>query len=382
MGKIKILRISTVPLSLNLFLRGFLREMSDEGFEAVAVSSSGKDLEEVRIREGVKTIPVEMERSISPLKDLKSLFHLIAVLKKEKPLIIHSITPKAGLLSMMAGWICKVPFRIHTFTGLVFPTSKGLKRRILILTDRITCLCATHVIPEGEGVKNDLVRNKITEKPLTVLGNGSIRGVDIEYFDPQLPDLIKRAGLLKKKGVFTFIFIGRLSSEKGIRELLGAFRTLNKEIPATRLLLIGWEEYDSKELKDYVSQTIADTRSIEFIGFQEDVRPWLLASQALVLPSYREGFPNSVLEAAAMGIPAVATDINGSNEIIKHGVNGLLLPPRDEDALFEAMKTMVQNEGLREKMAENARPLVAGRFNQKLVRKAMMDYYRNLKAKV
>lgn len=382
MGKIKILRISTVPLSLNLFLKGFLREMSDEGFEAVAVSSSGKDLEEVRIREGVKTIPVEMERSISPLKDLKSLFRLIAVLKKEKPQIIHSITPKAGLLSMMAGWICKVPFRIHTFTGLVFPTSKGLKRRILILTDRITCLCATHVIPEGEGVKNDLVRNKITKKPLTVLGNGSIRGVDIEYFDPQLPDLIKRAELLKKKGVFTFIFIGRLSSEKGIRELLGAFRTLNKEIPATRLLLIGWEEYDSKELKDYVSQTIADTRSIEFIGFQEDVRPWLLASQALVLPSYREGFPNSVLEAAAMGIPAVATDINGSNEIIRHGVNGLLLPPRDEDALFEAMKTMVQNEGLREKMTENARPLVAGRFNQKLVRKAMMDYYRNLKAKV
>lgn len=379
MGKIKILRISTIPLSLNLFLKGFLREMSDEGFEAVAVSSSGKDLEEVRVREGVKTISVEMERNISPLKDLKSLFHLIAVFKKEKPQIIHSITPKAGLLSMMAGWICKVPFRIHTFTGLVFPTSKGLKRWILILTDRITCLCATHVIPEGEGVKNDLVINKITRKPLNVLGNGSIRGVDIEYFDPQLPEVRKQAEMIKRKEVFTFIFIGRLSSEKGIKELLGAFKSLNNEIPATRLLLIGWAEYDSKELKSYVSQTIAETNSIEFIGFQEDVRPWLLASQALVLPSYREGFPNSILEAGAMGIPSVATDINGANEIIKHGVNGLLLPPKDENALFEAMKTMVQNEALREKMAANARPMVAGRFNRKLVRKAMMDYYRNLK---
>lgn len=352
--------------------------MVNEGFDAVAVSSSGEDLEEVRRREGVKTIAVEMERSISPLKDLRSLFKLIGVFKKEKPQIVHSITPKAGLLSMLAGWICGVPFRIHTFTGLVFPTSKGLKRWILMQTDRITCLCATHVIPEGNGVKNDLIRNKITGKPLDILGHGSLKGIDLSYFDPRLPEVRERAELIKKKDVFTFIFIGRLSAEKGVKELLGAFKTLNSEIPETRLLLIGWEEYDSKELEAYVSQIITGNESIEFAGFQKDVRPWMLASQVLILPSYREGFPNSVLEAGAMGIPVIATDINGANEIVKDGENGLLIPPRNEDALFESMKTMVRKERLRKKMAENARSMVADKFDQTFVRKAMMDYYRNL----
>lgn len=380
MDKIKILRLSTVPLSLNLFFKGFFRELANEGFDVVAVSSSGKDLEEVGKREGVKTIPVEMERNISPLKDLRALFKLIGIFVNEKPQIVHSITPKAGLLSMIAGWICRVPYRIHTFTGLVFPTSTGLKRRILMQTDRLTCLCATHVIPEGIGVKNDLVMNKITRKPMHVLANGSIKGVDLLYFDPKLPDVIERANAIRKSDVFTFIFIGRLSCEKGILELLGAFKALNRQIPETRLLLLGWEEYDSKKHAASIKKMISETDSVEFVGFREDVRPWLLASQALVLPSYREGFPNSILEAGAMSLPVVATDINGVNEIVKDKVNGLLVPPRNENALFEAMKRMVRNEGLRKIMSQNARPLIAERFDRTFVRNAMIDYYRNLNA--
>ena len=141
----KIIRTSTIPGSLNIFCQGLLKELrEEEGYEVVAVSSPGRDLEEVGKREGVQTYAVAMERHISPLKDLKSLCGLIKVFRREKPYLVHSITPKAGLLSMIAAWICRVPVRLHTFTGLVFPTATGFKQKILILTDRITCYCATH----------------------------------------------------------------------------------------------------------------------------------------------------------------------------------------------------------------------------------------------
>ena len=167
MGK-RIVRAATIGLSLNAFCRGLLRELTEEGYEVVALSSSDADLRQVGEREGVRTIGVPMERRISPLKDLVSLVRLIRVLRKEKPDMVHSMTPKAGLLCMMAAKMAGVPVRVHTFTGLVWPTSTGLIRQILIWTDKLTCACATHVIPEGEGVKQDLQRC-ITRKPLKVL---------------------------------------------------------------------------------------------------------------------------------------------------------------------------------------------------------------------
>ena len=171
--KRKIIRIATVPQSLDLLLRGQLKMLS-ETYEVVAVSSPGQNLDEVARREGVRTVAVPMERHIAPLKDLVSLFRLIRLFRKEKPWMVHSITPKAGLLAMMAACICGVPVRIHMFTGLVFPTSKGLKRRILMTTDRLTCACATLVNPEGQGVKRDLERFHITSKPMRIIGNGRL----------------------------------------------------------------------------------------------------------------------------------------------------------------------------------------------------------------
>ena len=208
---VKIIRTSTVPGSLNTFCKGLLRELQEqEGYEVVAVSSPGEQLDEISRREGVKTVAVPMERRISPLNDLKSLWRLIRVFRKEKPAIVHSITPKAGLLSMMAAWVARVPVRLHTFTGLVFPTATGLTQKILILTDRITCACATHIVPEGEGVKNDLINYRITRKPLKVLGHGNIRGIDLDYYNPELPEVQADAAKIRKPGVFTFVFVGRL----------------------------------------------------------------------------------------------------------------------------------------------------------------------------
>jgi hypothetical protein len=177
----KLIRTSSVPMSLDTFCRGQLKMLS-EHFEVVAVSSPDVELKTIEEREGVRTIAVAMERHISLLKDVKSLFQMIRVFKKEKPDIVHSITPKAGLVSMLAAWICRVPVRMHTYTGLVFPTTTGVKQKVLIAMDRLLCACATYINPEGQGVANDLRRFGITKKPLHIIGNGNVRGIDADYW--------------------------------------------------------------------------------------------------------------------------------------------------------------------------------------------------------
>lgn len=378
-NRVKIIRTSTVPGSLDTFCRGLLSELQQEcGYEVVAVSSPGDRLDTLAAREGVRAVAVPMERHISPLKDLKSLWRLVRVFRRERPAMVHSMTPKAGLLSMMAAWICRVPVRLHTFTGLVFPTATGLTQKILVFTDRLTCACATHIVPEGEGVRNDLTSYRITAKPLKVLGHGNVRGIDLERFDPSLPEVMDSAAKIRKEGVFTFIFIGRLVRDKGINELVSAFTELNREIPDTRLILVGEQESELDPLSPETMESISGCASIEAVGRQNDVRPWLAASDALAFPSYREGFPNVVIEAGAMGLPSVVTDINGSREIVSHGVNGVIIPTRDRDALLTAMRNMIGQREDTAKMAAAARPMVAGRFEQSFVRKCLKDYYREI----
>lgn len=375
----KIIRATTVPGSLNNFCRGLLSELQErEGYEVVALSSPGEALDEIREREKVRTIAVAMQRHISPVNDLRSLWKLIRAFRREKPDMVHSMTPKAGLLCMMAAWICHVPVRIHTFTGLVFPTSTGLKRKILMATDWLTCACATHVIPEGEGVKNDLVTNRITRKPLRVLGYGNVRGIDLNRFDPENPEVIKSAEIIRREEVLTFIFIGRLVGDKGIPELVKAFCRLNKELPDTRLLLVGREEPQLDPLDNNSLKEISDNPAIEAVGQKSDVRPWLLASDIFILPSHREGFPNVVIEAGAMGLPSIVTDINGSREIIHNGENGLIVPSKNADALYEAMKELAETPEDIRAMAANARPMIASRFEQSFVRQCLKDYYKEI----
>lgn len=377
MSAIKIIRTSTVPGSLAAFCRGLLRELQEqEGYEVVAVSSPGTELDELGSREGVRTAAVAMERHISPWRDLKSLWRLVKVFRREQPAMVHSMTPKAGLLSMIAAWICRVPVRVHTFTGLVFPTATGLTQRILILTDRITCACATHVIPEGEGVKNDLINYKITRKPLKVLGHGNVRGIDLGHYNPELPEVQAEAAKLRRPDAFTFVFVGRLVRDKGINELVEALHRLHSEYPHTRLLLVGEMEQDLDPLKPETLNEIKHNDAIEAVGRQSDVRPWLAASDALVFPSYREGFPNVVIEAGAMGLPSIVTDINGSREIIIEGRNGVIIPPRDTEALYNAMKRLVGTPTEATAMGAAARPLIASRYEQTYVRRCLKEFYK------
>lgn len=376
MPRTKIIRTSTVPTSLDVFCKGLLRELQEkEGYEIVAVSSSGAALQAIAVREGVRTLAVDMKRHISPVNDLVSLWRLVRVFRRENPTMVHSITPKAGLLSMMAAWICRVPVRLHTFTGLVFPTATGIKQRILIFTDKLTCACATHIVPEGEGVKNDLMRFGITKKPLKVLGYGNVRGIDLNYYNATLPDVKAAADKIRRDDKFTFIFIGRLVRDKGINELVDAFIRLNSQWPNTRLLLVGPYEENLDPLSPETLSAINKNEAIQCVGSQNDVRPWLAASDVFVFPSYREGFPNVVIEAGAMGLPSIVTDINGSREIIEDRKNGRIIPSHDAKALLEAMNELLINQEKVKFMAANARLMIASRFEQCFVRQCLKDYY-------
>ena len=384
--KPKIIRISTVPISLNVFCKGLLQDLTND-YEIVAVSSPGADLEEVEVREKVRTIAVPMRRHISPLHDLVSLWQLFWLFRREKPDMVHSITPKAGLLSMIAGKLAGVPIRLHTFTGLIWPTARGLKRKILVVTDKLLCACATHLNPEGQGVAHDLQAH-ITHKPLTVLGHGNVRGIDFDYYT-STPDIERaahqyRADLGIPSDAFVFLFVGRIVRDKGIVELLEAFKNLTEsysqksDTPSPiSLLLVGNEEEHLDPLPPSTQELINTLPNVYRLPHQKDVRPIYATAQALVFPSYREGFPNVVLEAGAFALPSIVTDINGSREIITNGDNGLVIPPQNIEALTQAMQTLLHTPHLKS-MGEAAYRNVQQHYSQPLVWQHLKDYYQHL----
>lgn len=344
-------------------------------YEVVLLSSPGEQMDQITKEYGVKGIGIPMERHISLLKDFRALVKITMILRKEKPTMVHSMTPKAGLLCMVAAWMAHVPVRVHTFTGLVFPTSKGIKRKVLMATDYITCACATHVIPEGEGVKNDLKNNGITKKQLKVLGYGNVRGIDLQRFSYR-PNVALLANTIKKENVFTFIFVGRIVKDKGINELCKAFDKLSSFAPM-RLILIGSYEDTLDPISNETREIISRNDTIEVVGpkYGDDLIAYYAAADCFVMPSYREGFPNTVLEAGAMGLPSIVTDINGSREIVKDGENGMIVPPRNEERLFDAMRVMAQANDDRQRMAGNARKMIEDRFEQGFVRRCLYDFY-------
>lgn len=373
---IKIIRAVTASQSVGLF-EPMVKDLQGRGYEIVSVSSPGESL--IRLREkGVKVIEVPMERHISMFRDLKSLMRMISVFRKEKPFMVHSMTPKAGMLCMLAAWITRVPRRVHTFTGLVWPTSTGLKRRILMATDWLTCACATHIIPEGKGVMNDL-QSHITKKPMKVLGYGNVRGVDMEKFSRRT-EVEEMAKGIKTEGIFTFIFVGRIVGDKGINELVSAFAELHKKYEKTRLLLIGNFEQHLDPLKAETLNVIDKHISIESLGpkYGDELLAYYAASDCFVFPSYREGFPNTVMEAGAMGLPSIVTDINGSREIIIDGKNGVIIPSKDVEALYHAMEEMITNSDKTKEYADNAREMIASRFERGFVCKCLYDFYEEI----
>ena len=377
----KLIRVTTADISLDGLLQGQLRFLN-QYFEVIGLAADTGSLAKVAEREGIRTIDVPMHREISLKADLKSLCQLIKVFRKEKPYIVHCNTPKGSLLALIAAKVVSVPHRLYTVTGLRYQGASGLLRFILMTMERISCFCATKVIPEGNGVKQTLYQDHITSKSLEVIYHGNINGKDTTYWSvEQSPksreEVRKRLDL--KEDDFVFVFVGRIVNDKGMHELAQALKRLNKDYPYCKVLLVGRFEPDLDPLYEEDEQFLHTDNSICSVGEQSEVRPYYAAADALVFPSYREGFPNVVLEAGAMGLPSIVTDINGCNEIVEEGVNGVIVPAKDADALYGAMKYFLDNPERVKEMATRARPIIQERYEQRDVWKALLNMYDSLK---
>lgn len=379
----KLLRIVTSSVSLVL-IKGQYRYLREHDIDVV-VATGGPHLSDMdlAILEGAphRLVP-HLVRPISFWNDVRALFELIKLIRREKPDVVHTNTPKASLLGISAAWWCRVPHRVYTVTGLRFQTAKGFFRWLLITMERITCRLSTKVIPEGDGVAKTLRDERITRKPLKKLHNGNINGLDLAHYDKSaIPiSLLSQAKSETSfsEESFTFIFVGRIVRDKGICELVEAFTRLQQEHPDARLLLVGNFEQELDPLREEVYRTIQSHPAICCAGWQDDVRPWFAVADALAFPSYREGFPNVVMQAGAMGLPCVVSDINGCNEIIIEGENGLIIPSHDAAALYQAMKRMMEDKALYTHCQQNARPLIASRYKQEDVWQATLEMYRSL----
>lgn len=379
--KDKLIRVSTVSISLDNLLKGQLSFLNNY-FETVAISGYDQHLENVKQREKVRIIDIPISRKIELKQDVISLWKLYRCFKKEKPLIVHSITPKAGLLSMMAAYMAGVPVRIHTFTGLIFPYKQGLFQKLLILMDKVLCFCATDIIPEGNGVKQDLIRYGITKKELMILANGNVNGVDIQYFSPSLYDDNFCREFSDKLGIheqeIVFIFIGRLVTDKGINELVSAFDGLSRLYSGVKLILVGEQEAELDPLNQKTLAILNTNKAILSVGYQNDIRPFLAISHILTFPSYREGFPNVVLQAGAMGLPCIVTDISGSNEIIKNTVNGRIIPVKNERVLYDEMEHFIRDKDYRDSFNRSeCREIILNKYEQKIIWHALLEKYKD-----
>jgi glycosyltransferase involved in cell wall biosynthesis len=362
--------VTTVSDTLKTILQGQPKWLSTD-YNVICIKSPSDDVKKISSSEGVLVRSVPMVRGISPIRDLISVIQMFKVLKEIKPDVVHSYTPKAGMVSMFASFFVGVKVRIHTFTGLIFPVYKGWKRTLLITIDKLICVSATHVIPEGLGVSNDLSRHEITKKNLKIIGNGNVAGVDVNFYHPNysfslmdFPD-----------GQFVFSFVGRLNRDKGIDELISAFLTL----PSDPVLLLIGDIDKTAPISDDIIALISSHPRIHALGFLEDIRSALVSSDVMVLPSYREGFPNVVLQAGAMGKPVIASNVNGCNEIIVDDFNGWLVPARNAAALAECMKkAMWAGSVALCGLGDNARALIVEKFEQEKYRNALLDFYREV----
>ncbi len=384
MQRLKLVRITTVPVSLEKLLEGQLRFMS-QYYEVCAISSEQERLRDYGEKEGVMTHYVPLTRKITPLRDLAAVWKLYRFCRTYKPAIVHSHTPKAGIVGMLAARLAGVPLRMHTVAGLPLMEASGLKKRILLAVEKLTYRCAHKVYPNSLGLKDYILSEGLTTTDkLSVLGEGSSNGIDTDYFDPKNYSEEHSSSTRKQLGIpesdFVFVFVGRMVKDKGINELVAAFQQLYQENKAISLLLVGPFEPELDPVSTETGEAIQSHPKIVTTGYQTDIRSFLSSSDVLVFPSYREGFPNVVMQAGAMGLPSIVTDINGCNEIITHGVNGLIIPPKNASVLRDTMLEIVENPELRRSLAGESRQRIVARYDRKRMWELILEEYRKVQS--
>ena len=376
----KLIRITTIPLSLEKLLEDQGRYFKTH-YNITLVAANVQKLEAVAEHQGVDHFPLEMTRKITPLQDLRCLIRLYHFLRKEKPLIVHTHTPKAGIVGMLAARLAGVPIRLHTIAGLPLMETSGLKRLLLMTVERLTYRCATKVYPNAQGLFNFVVEKRLAPKEkLKLIGKGSSNGIDTEYFskkqitESQIKTLRKSLDL--NTNDFIYCFVGRLVGDKGINELVSAFHAVHEKLPSSKLLLVGPFESDLDPLQPAMQKIIHTHPNIITTGFQVDIRPYLALSDVFVFPSYREGFPNVVLQAVAMEVPCIVSNINGCNEIIQEEESGAIVPPKQVQPLIEKMKNFFHQKEHRKIYAKKAKQFVQTHFEREQFWNYLLEEYK------
>lgn len=379
--KAKIIRITTVPISLGGLLKGQLKYMTTY-FEVIGIASSDNNLiDKIAQQEEIEVIPVEMTRKITPIQDLIAVWRLYKIFKQQKPEIVHTHTPKAGTLGMIAAFLAGVPIRLHTIAGLPLLETKGNKRKLLNLVEKFTYKFATKIYPNSFGLKEIILKYKFTPaSKLKVLGNGSSNGINTKIFNNDMFSKQEKENLKQELGIlesdYVFIFVGRLVKDKGINELVNAFDKLNITNKNIKLLLVGTYENDLDPLEETTQKIIENNKAIIVTGWQSDVRPYLCIANVLTFPSYREGFPNVVMQAGAMGLPSIVTNINGCNEIIIDKLNGVIIPVKNETALLKEMRLFL--EGYYSISKDKIRQNIVDKYEQEYVWQHILAEYNQL----
>jgi glycosyltransferase involved in cell wall biosynthesis len=381
----RIVIMTTSPKALRHFFQAQIRFLVSEGFDVHTISSPGEELDECRRNGSVPIHEIAMQRRISPFADVLALLRLSWKLRRLRPAIVHTHTPKAGLLGMIAASMARVPIRIYTINGLRFSTCSGLRRAVLTAADKISCSLATDVLCVSDSLRQEAVALGVCPAfKARTLGHGASHGVDTNTFDPDQRNSVDRRRIRSRYGLpqdaVVLSYIGRIVRDKGIVELSAAWRVLREEFPNLWLFVCGTPESEDP-LSPEVLRTLRDDPRVSFAGETvSDMPAVYAASDVCVLPSYREGLPNVALEAQAMRVPIVATHITGTVDAIRDGVTGFLVEPRDPAALVAALKLLIQDGPLRFRMGVAGRAFVSQHFLEHRVSELLAGDYRGLLA--
>ena len=368
----KICFVLTVEFPVKVFLLDHLRALSKFYDLTVIVNTKNPSF---LLENGVnaRLIPLGIARDISLLSDLYCLFNLIKIFHEENFSAVHSVMPKAGLLAMLAAWVARVPFRVHTFVGQVWVTQTGYKRALLKQLDCLIGYIATLAIIDSPSQLQFLLDEKvISAQKAVVFGKGSISGVNIKKFEFNLKTREETREILNiSKDAIVFLFLARLIRDKGVLDLANAWR--NMPLTGAKLLLIGPDE---QNLLNDIKLILGDKVStVHFIGYTDSPESYVCASDVFCLPSYREGFGSILIQAAAGGVPSIASRIYGITDAVIDGETGLLHEPRDINALKNCMQTLIDNKPLRLKLGEQAKARAIKDFDSKVITQEWVNFY-------
>jgi glycosyltransferase involved in cell wall biosynthesis len=359
--------------------------MTENGFEVIMVSTNDERVSTLIQREKSRHFAIPFTRVISPIKDLLCLAQLIRLVLAEKPDIIHTHTPKAGLLGMLAAKICRVPHRIHTVAGLPFMTAVGLKKKLLINVEKLTYWSANQVWPNSNSMLKVIDEgNLCPSNKLNIIANGSSNGIDLSVFSREkvtAERLIAAKEVLSyKEDVLYLLAIGRIVNDKGIIELLEAFQQLSTKFEAVQLVLVGPLEYVRSEesLSEDLVTTIRSNPRITHVSWTDDVPAFLALANVLIHASHREGFPNVPLQAGAMECPVVCSDIPGNIDIVENDVTGRLFPVGDSQRLTEAVLDAIAEPEKNQKMVKELRAQIENQFSRPFIQKSLLKRYHTL----